>query len=93
MPQDYVSTPQRKLDDLDHELSRRLRHGMITQATAIPLARPPSLVRLIMLELTCQKDRDEDFLNSPLDGDDSDEAKNSMRRIPQLEEPLRTRRG
>ena len=83
-----VGAPQRQLDDLDDVLARRLRHCVVAQAAAVPLAGPPRAVRLVVLELTGQEDGDEDLVNSALDVDDGDETENGMRDVPQLQEPL-----
>ena len=83
-----VGAPQAKLDDLDNELTRRLRHDMRAQPTAVPLARPPRAVRLVVLELTREEDRDEDLVDRALDEDDRDEAEDGVRNVPELQEPL-----
>lgn len=82
-----VRTPKRQLDDLDHELAGRLAERMRSQAPAVPLARPPRAVRLIVLELPRQEHGDEDLEDRTLDEDDGDHAQYSMRCVPQLEEP------
>jgi len=51
-----VGTPQRELDDLDDKLASRLRHDVVAEAAAVPLASPPSTVGLVVLELARQED-------------------------------------
>lgn len=41
-----------------------------------------------MLELTGEEHGDEDLLDSALDGDNRNDTKDCMRRIPKFEEPL-----
>ena len=83
-----VRAPQRQLDDLHDELARRLRHRGRAQAAAVPLARPPRPVRLIVLELTREEDGDEDLVDRALYEDDRDETEHGVCDVPQLEEPL-----
>ena len=91
MARQEVRAPQRQLDDLHNELTRGLRHGVRAEAAAVPLARPPRAVRLLVLELTGEEYRDEDLLDRTLNGDNGNDAEHGMRRIPELEEPLRFR--
>ena len=83
-----VRAPERKLDDLHDELACRLRHRMRPETTAVPLARPPRAVRLVVLELAREEDRDEDLVDRALDEDDRDEAEDGVRNVPELQEPL-----
>ena len=83
-----VGAPEGQLDDLHDEFARRLRHGMRAQATAVPLARPPCPIRLVVLELTREEHRDEDLVKRALDEDNRDETKHRMRDVPELQEPL-----
>ena len=50
--EDEVGSPQPKFDDLNYELTSRLRHSMVTEADTPPFPSPPSSVRLVMLKLT-----------------------------------------
>ena len=84
-----VGRPERHLHDLHHELTRGLRERGRAEATAVPLARPPRAVSLLMLELTREEHGDENLLDRALDGDDGNDTEDSVRRIPELEEPLR----
>lgn len=88
MPEDEVGAPERQLDDLDHELSRGLRHEVRSQATAVPSTRPPSPIRLVVLEFAGQEDGNEDFMDGALDGNDGDKAQDRVRYVPEFEEPL-----
>jgi len=88
MPEEQITTPQRELDNLDHELSRGLRHDVRAQPTSVPSSSPPCLVGLVVLELARQEHSNEDLVDGPLDGDDGDEAQDGMRCIPTLEIPL-----
>ena len=60
----------------------------MSEASAVPLTSPPSPVGLVVLELAGQEDRNEDFLNGPLDCNDGDDTKDGMRSIPKFQEPL-----
>ena len=86
-----IGAPQRQFDDLHNKLASRLRHCMRAKSTAIPTTRPPRAVRLLVLELTGEEYRDEDLLDRTLNGDNGNDAEHGMRRIPELEEPLRFR--
>ena len=83
-----VRAPERQLDDLHDELTRGLRHRVRAQTTAVPLARPPRAVRLVVLELTRQEHGDEDLVNRTLDEDDRNKTEDGVRDVPELEEPL-----
>ena len=52
--------------------------------------RPPGAIGLVMLELPRKEHGDEYLEYTPLDTDDRDYAKNRMRCIPKLQEPLRS---
>lgn len=65
-----------------------MRDRGVAEASTVPLTSPPCPVGFIVLELTGQEDRDKDFLNGPLDGDDGDDTKDSMGGIPEFQEPL-----
>lgn len=57
----------------------------------MPLAGPPCAIRLVGLVLASEEHCDEDLLDGTLDGDDGDNTKHGVRRIPELEEPLQGR--
>lgn len=61
---------------------------MIAESSTIPTPRPPGAVSLIVLELSREEHGYENFVNCALDGDDCDEAKNGVRRVPEFQEPL-----
>ena len=42
-----------------------------------------------MLELSGKEDRDQDFHDGTLDGDDGNNTENSMRSVPKFQEPLK----
>lgn len=88
MAGEEVGGPKRQFDDLDDELAGGLRHSVGAEAAAVPLSGPPGAVRFIVLELAREEDGDEDLVDSTLDEDDADEAKDGMRDVPELEEPL-----
>jgi hypothetical protein len=83
-----ITAPEREFDNLDNILASRLGHGVVTETTSIPLTSPPCAVRLVMLELARDKDGDQDLLDRTLNGDDRDQTKDRMSRVPSLEEPL-----
>ena len=91
MAHEEVGAPERQLDDLHDEFTRRLGHRVRTQSTAVPLASPPCAVRLVVLELTREEDGDEDLLDGTLDSNDGNDAEDSVRSVPELQEPLRKR--
>ena len=86
-----VGGPEGHLDDLDHKLTGRLRERRRAETTTIPLSRPPCLVGLLVLQLTREEDGDEDLLDSALNRNNGDDTEHSVRRVPELEEPLRKR--
>jgi len=49
---DEIRAPQRQFDDLDQKFSRRLRHEVCTQPSAIPPTSPPCAVCLVVFEFT-----------------------------------------
>lgn len=83
-----VGCPEGHLDDLDHELAGGLRERRRPKTPTVPLSGPPSPVRLFVLQLARQEHGDKDLLNGTLNGNDGDDTKHRMRRIPKLEEPL-----
>ena len=83
-----VGAPERQLDDLDHELARRLRHRVRAKTAAVPLAGPPRTVRLVVLELTRKEHRDEDLVDRALDENNRDETEHGVRDITKFQEPL-----
>ena len=89
MAHEEVGTPKGHLHDLDDELTRRLRESGASEATPVPLARPPRTVSLVVLVLTREEHRDEDLVQRALDEDDRDETEHGVRRVPELEEPLK----
>lgn len=88
VPNEQVRAPQAQLDDLHHELSRRLRDGVVAQPTSVPATSPPCSVRLVVLELTSEEDGDEEFVDGTLDKDGGDETEDCVRGVPGFEEPL-----
>lgn len=92
MAQDHVTSPQLHLNNLDQILSSRLRHGIGAKSATTPLARPPGLIRLVVLELSGEADGDEELLDQPLDRDDGNQTNHCVRGIPKLEEPLNEKR-
>ena len=64
---------------------------MVLEATAVPLASPPSPVGLVVLEFTGQTRRNEDLGDGSLNRDGGDQTEDGMRDVPQLEIPLRTK--
>ena len=85
-----IVRPQRHLHNLDNELASGLRHRRRAKATAVPLTSPPRAVRLLVLELTREENRNQDLLDRSLNSDDGDDTEHCMRGIPKLEEPLQT---
>lgn len=61
---------------------------MCAKSTTIPASGPPCSVGLVVLELTRKEDGDENLMNSTLNCDDGYQTQDSVRRIPQLKEPL-----
>lgn len=86
--QKEIGRPQRHLHDLHDELSSGLRHSGCSKSSAIPFAGPPSTIGLIMLEFTSKEHRNQEFLNSTLDGNNGDNTKDGMGSIPEFQEPL-----
>ena len=83
-----VRAPEREFDNLDDELPCRLRHRIGPEASSVPLARPPRPICLVVLELTREEHRDQDFVDGALNEDDSNQPKDGVSDIPQLQEPL-----
>ena len=78
MAEQNIGAPQRQFDDLHNKLASRLRHRVRAEAAAVPLARPPCPVGLVVLELTRQEDRDEDLVDRARDEDDDDEEDGAL---------------
>lgn len=78
MSEEEIGAPQRHFDNLDNVFTSGLRHGGVTKPTSIPLARPPSAIRLVMLELTGEEDGNQELLNGALDGDNGDDTQDGM---------------
>lgn len=78
MADQEIGAPEGQLNDLDNKFTRRLRKYVCTETTAVPLARPPCSVGLIVLKFAREKHRDQYFVNGTLDCHDSDETKDSM---------------
>ena len=70
MSKEEVGAPQRHLDNLDNVFTSRLRHGGVTKSTSVPLARPPSAIRLVVFELTGEEDGNQELLYGTLNGND-----------------------
>ena len=85
-----VGPPERHLHDLHHKRARGLRERGRAEAAAVPLARPPRAVCLLVLKLAREEHGDENLLDGTLDGDDGNDTEHSVRRVPELEEPLQT---
>lgn len=64
---------------------------MRSEATAVPFARPPCPIGLIMFKFARKKHRNQYFVNGTLNRHNRDETKDSMRCVPKLEEPLHSR--
>lgn len=91
---DEVSGEEAHLNELDDKLAHRLAHRSVgTKRPVVPNTRPPGAVRLIVLELAREEDRNEDLEERPLDGDDREHAEEGVRGLPRLEEPLEGGRG
>ena len=67
MSNQEVRAPQQEFDDLGKEFSSRLRHDVHTEVSSIPPSSPPSLIGLVVLELTGQKNQDQDLVDGTLD--------------------------
>lgn len=89
MADEEVGAPEGEFDDLDDKLTRGLRQSMCAEAAAVPLARPPRPVRLVVLEFAREEHRDKELVDGALNGHDGDESQHGVRRVPKLEEPLR----
>ena len=61
---------------------------MGTEADAPPFPSPPRSVRLVVLKLTRKEESNDDFVDCPLNEDDSDQSQDRMRDFPTLKEPL-----
>ena len=88
MANQEVRAPEGQFDYLDDEFTSRLRKYVSTESTAVPLARPPCAVGLIMLEFAREEHRNQYFVNGTLNRYNRDETKDSMRCVPKLEKPL-----
>ena len=62
---------------------------MLAQAMTEPTPSPPCTIRLVVLEFSREEDGNENLVNGSLDMDHTYEPEDSMRWIPQFEEPLR----
>ena len=91
MARQEVRAPQRQLDDLHDELARGLRHRVAAKAPSVPLSGPPRPIRLVVLELAGEEDRDENLVHCPLDENNTNEAEHRVCDVPQLQEPLYSR--
>ena len=69
---------QTHLDDLDQELSSGLAESVTSKTAAVPAASPPSAVRLVVLDITRQEDRDDDLVDGALDGNNGDETQDCV---------------
>lgn len=83
-----VGAPKRHLDYLDYELSSRKVHCLAAQPSVVPLARPPGPVSLLVRQFSRKEDGDEDLLDGALNGNDCNQSKYRMRRVPEFQEPL-----
>ena len=88
MADQEVRAPEGQLDYLDDEFTRRLRKYVCTEATTVPLARPPCPIGLVVFEFAREEHRNQYFVDGTLDRHNRDETKDSMRCVPKLEEPL-----
>lgn len=88
MTKQKVRAPKRHLDNLDNVFTSGLRQCRGTKAPTVPLAGPPSSVRLVVLIFTSQEYRNKDLLDSTLNGDDGNDTEHCVRSVPQLQEPL-----
>lgn len=61
---------------------------MCPEAAAIPSPSPPCSIGLIVLEFSREENRDKDFVDGPLDMDQTHQPKNGMRSVPCFQKPL-----
>ena len=64
---------------------------MRAKIPSIPPSGPPSLVGLIVFELTGQKDRNQDLVDGTLDENYGNKTEDGVRGIPKFQEPLEIR--
>ena len=58
------------------------------ETAAIPSTCPPCAVGFVMLELARQEHGNQDLVDGTLNGDNRNETKNRVRRVPGFQEPL-----
>ena len=79
-----IGAPQQQFNDLHNEVVSQLWHHMCAKTTAIPMACPPCVVYLVMLEFTRQEHSNQELVYRTLDMDDCDETQHRIWCIPQL---------
>lgn len=88
MSEKEVGSPERHLDDFHNKFTSGLRHRRCTQPSSIPFPCPPCAVGFVVLVLSSQEYGNQDFLKSPLNCDDGDDAQDCVGCVPKLKEPL-----
>ena len=78
MAHDEVAGKHGHLNDLANVFAQWLRNCMESQSTAVPFARPPGSVGLIVLKLSGEEESDEDLENEPLDRDRGNHTQDGM---------------
>ena len=84
VPYQEVRAPQRELNDLDKEFSSWLRHDVHAEVPSVPPSSPPSLVGLVVFELSGQKNRDQDLVDGTLDENHGNKTEDGVRSIPKF---------
>jgi hypothetical protein len=76
--QEEVRPPERHLDNLHDKFPSWLRHRRRAQPSPVPLSCPPRTIGFVVLVLTSQEDGNQEFLDSPLDGNDGNDTQHCM---------------
>ena len=84
MSQDKVTRKHTQFRDLAEEFTTGLRHRV--PAHIVPLARPPSNIGRIRLELTRKRKSDDELEDETLEGDNSDHAEERFGEVEAFEE-------
>lgn len=84
MTEDEISCKHAELGDLAQELTPWLGHGVPSHV--IPFACPPSNVGTIRLELTSERERDDELVEEALKSHDSNHAQNGFGKVESFED-------
>lgn len=84
MSEQEIAREIAKLRDLTQELTTRLRQRV--PAHGVPFTSPPRDIRRVRLELTGERERNDELVHEALDGKHGDHAQDGLCETPRLEE-------